>query len=464
MNESITKRTLLIIDDDQLMCDTIIQGLDLPGLNIMKAHKGNKGVDLCAECQVDVVLLDQKLPDGDGVDLCSQILSYNDQCKIIFITAYPSFENAVEAIKAGAHDYVSKPFELEEIKLSVQKAVRAIDLERVAHFQQYNTDLEKKGNVLVGAGGSLNNVWQLINLAAENRAPVLITGETGVGKGVVAKLIHAKSCDVSSSFISVNCAALPDNLIESELFGYEKGAFTGAEGAKKGLFELAEGGSLFLDELGELPIHLQSKLLGVLDDRKLRRIGGRQTRHVNTRVIAATNVDLDNSIKTGKFRNDLYYRLSVILIHIPPLQSRIADIPQLCGHFIHKIAPDHDISLANDEMEKLKQYDWPGNVRELRNIIERSIIIRKSPEIFPSKLLNTNHSAAEYNTLPPLGESNDLIALRELEERHIKFTLNRLNQNHTQAARSLGISRSTLLRKMKSFESPNPSETNTASK
>ncbi|MCP4720978.1 MAG: sigma-54-dependent Fis family transcriptional regulator, partial [Desulfobacteraceae bacterium] len=240
-----------------------------------------EGMNICSKRTVDVVLLDQKLPDGKGVDLCKTILEHNDQVKIIFITAYPSFKNAISAIKAGAYDYLAKPFEVEELDLAVERALTTLSFERIEEIQTYRIDKEKEETILIGGYGGLSEVRRTAKMAASAEAPVLITGETGVGKNVVAKTIHYMSPAGKNALISINCAAIPESLIEAELFGFEKGAFTGAVSVKKGLFEMAEGGTIFLDEIGTLPIHIQSKLLGILDDKNLRRLGGKSVRPVN---------------------------------------------------------------------------------------------------------------------------------------------------------------------------------------
>jgi DNA-binding NtrC family response regulator len=296
MTKKSAKR-LLIVDDDRFLCRTIAEGLADPGIEVTAVHSGREGRNFCAAQPVDLVLLDQKLPDANGIDCCAALLGLNERLKIIFITAYPSFENAVQAIKLGAHDYLSKPFELGELRLAVTNALRTIDLEQVEQVQLYKSRVESHDSSLIGARGALSEVWRLVQLAAHNPAPVLITGETGTGKSMVAKAIHYHGPDAAAPFLGINCAALPENLIEAELFGYEKGAFTGAAAAAKGIFELADQGTLFLDEIGEIPLHLQSKLLGVLDDHQIRRLGGQRFIPVRTRLIAATNADLAAAVR-----------------------------------------------------------------------------------------------------------------------------------------------------------------------
>jgi DNA-binding NtrC family response regulator len=443
-------RRILVVDDDKIFCRAVADYLTNEATEVLTAHSGEDGLVICSQQKVDVVLLDQKLPDAGGVSLCPSILNHHDQTKIIFITAYPSFDNAVEAIKMGAYDYLSKPFELEALQLAIERALRTLELERIEQLQSYKDGKESDETVLVSGNGGFTEILRLVDLAAAADAPVLITGETGTGKSVVARSIHYKGLNHKKVFICLNCAALPENLIEAELFGCEKGAFTGAVTARKGIFELAEGGTLFLDEIGAMPLHLQSKLLGVLDDKKIRRIGGESMKSVDVRIIAATNTDLENSVEKGSFREDLYYRLSVIRIHIPPLRDRREDIPELCRYFIHTMAYGSHVNLPDSEMARLMEYEWPGNVRELKNVLERSFILRKGSDLRPSKFLNGVFKTSSTSFFPsPGGNGNN--SLVEVEMRHIRHVLNTFSGNYTQTARALGISLSTLKRKVKRY-------------
>lgn len=444
-------KTLLIIDDDRLFCDAVVAFFKNAPFTTFAAQTGKEGLAFCDKHRADVILLDQKLPDSDGLELCETILGICEQAKIIFITAYPSFDHAVRALRNGAHDYLSKPMELEELQLAVERAFRTVELERAEQLQQLHIHRQSQQNKLIGSGGGLRATSRLVELAAANGAPVLITGETGTGKNVVAKAIHYFHDDHAPSFVDANCAALPENLIESELFGHERGSFTGALALRKGLFEMADGGTLFLDEIGEIPMHLQAKLLGILDSGVLRRLGSQTTRKIHVRIIAATNIDLEQAVRAKTFREDLYYRLGVMRIHLPPLRQRQEDIPELSRYLLKEIAPDQDLCLPATELNALTNYPWPGNVRELKNILERAAILRSGNEIYPSRLLSPQKpqaGSAVPSTLAPLQIPDAILPLADMEKAHIEKALAAFANNHTRVAEALGIARSTLLRKL----------------
>jgi DNA-binding NtrC family response regulator len=443
------RKTLLVVDDDRILCETLRASLESEDLSVIIAHTAGECLAECSGKKTDVVLLDQKLPDREGYTLCPEILSYNDRTKIIFCTAFPSFDNAVIAIRAGAYNYLSKPFEIEELRLALTHALRTIDLERIEQVQNYRNDKEVLENILVGSSVIMAEVKRMVDTAAEVEAPVLITGETGTGKNLVAQSIHYRGRDAKAPFISVNCASLPENLIEAELFGHERGAFTGAVATRKGVFEMAEGGTLFLDEIGEMPMHLQTKLLGVLDNRKVKRLGGETIRHVDARIIAATSIDVGKAIQEKTFREDLYYRLSVMNIQVPPLRERQSDVPEICAHLLSQVARGSGIRLSEEEMVKLAEYPWPGNIRELRNILERAVIVMKGQELRPSSLLDrrmkprTNYGKVEGNGPSP--------TLDEVEKQYILDMLRRCSGNFTHTAKAMGISLSTLKRRLKRY-------------
>jgi DNA-binding NtrC family response regulator len=465
LTKKTSRTTLLIVDDDRTLCDVFRDEFDSEEIEVLSAHSGKDGLRICSQRTIDILFLDQKLPDMMGETMCESILGYNDQTKIIFITAFPNFQNAMKAIKTGAYDYISKPFDLDELHLAVERARRTIELEKVDRFNSYRNTKEKENHSLIGAFGGQNEVMEMIEAAASTDAPVLITGETGTGKNLVAKVIHLRGENPKRPFIRINCAALPESLIEAELFGYEKGAFTGAVSTHKGVFEIADGGTLLLDEIGAMPIHLQSKLLGILDDKKYKRLGDKTVRSVNVRIIAATNSDLKSMTKEKTFREDLYFRLNVLMIHLPPLRERLDDIPGLCRFFISNLVKDRKLpELPESEIRHLQAYHWPGNIRELKNLIERSIILHKDI-LTPSTFININPAALHHSPVTDFpienngnNDENDdgnddgnNLTLKDVEKHYLQKVFKKNGGNYSKSARESGISLSTFRRKIDSY-------------
>lgn len=452
-----TRRTVLVVDDDQLFCRALEAELSSATTEVISAFTGAAGVAMCAQRPVDVVLLDQNLPDGKGVNLCEAMLKHNERTKIVLITAQPHYDNVIEAIRNGAFDYLSKPFDIAELEVTLERAFRTRQLESIEQVSAYQAAQEDAEAVLVGDSPAMTEIHQLIAKAAAINTTVLITGETGTGKNIIAKMIHRRALG-TAPFVRLNCGALPEHLIEAELFGYEKGAFTGATTARRGVFELAEGGTLFLDEIATMRLHLQVSLLGILDDKLVKRLGSETLRPVSVRIIAATNADLEEATRAKTFRADLYHRLNVMRIHVPPLREHKEDIPSLCRHFIKLLAPTlrggQILELPESELAKLAQYDWPGNARELRNVMERAVILSHDGILRPSALLGT----ASPVTLAALAKhephTTELLPLDEVEARYIQHVFEATNHNVTHAARTLGISPATLRRKMRAYHLP----------
>ncbi len=440
------KRSILIIDDDRLLCSMVSEFLTGDAFRVKSAHSCSEGLDLCSRNHFDVVLLDQKLPDGEGSALCPRIIAFLENVKIIFITAFPSFKNALMAIESGAFSYLTKPFELKELRIAIEKCLRMNELERVEESIHYQSNRERFAGAWIGAAGSLAPISGLIATAARSTSPVLITGETGSGKSLVARLIHHES-KRRGPFMAVNCSALPEALIESELFGHERGAFSGAHATKKGLMEIAENGSLLLDEIGEMGFHLQAKLLGVLDEMQVRRIGGVISHPLQVRFIAATNTPLEQKIRDREFREDLYYRLNVIRIHLPPLRERKEDIPLLVQSFIRELAPQRLLALQESDLKKLLDHDWPGNIRELRNVVEMAIIHSGSSHELHLPTLMTDAVSRESPSLE-MAMDGEMLTLAEMEKRYAAFVAKKLNYNLTRTAKALGISLNTLKKKL----------------
>jgi DNA-binding NtrC family response regulator len=452
--------TIMIVDDDDEIRKVVCLLFEEQGCKILQAENGRKAVELCEKESPDVVLMDISMPEMNGLEACAKIRSNNitSNVPILLITSLTDRVSIEEGFAAGATDYITKPFNWIILKHRVLHLARVYQAEqKVASLQQwqqiqhYINSQEQNENLLVGNGTSFATIQMLIQKAASTSASVLITGETGTGKNVVAKAIHrASESRQKKAFISINCAALPEHLIEAELFGAEKGAYTGAIATHKGVFELADGGILFLDEIGEMPIALQAKLLAVIEEQKIKRLGGEQSRNIDVKIIAATNVDPEKAVESGKLRDDLFYRLSVINIQVPPLRERTEDIPLLCYHFIKKFAPNRELTISDAELDLLKQYPWPGNVRELRNILERCVILQNGPKLYPTELIKNFEKKSSSSSINK--PKDTLIAtLEEVERQHILKVFNQLGKNQTHTAKALDVSLTTLKRKLKEY-------------
>jgi DNA-binding NtrC family response regulator len=439
---------ILIIDDDELLTDSLSDFLIAKGFRVKAAHNGKEGIDIFELQQSTLVLLDQELPDMRGIEVCRRILDINPNTKILFITAYATVEYAVDAMQAGAFNYLSKPFELDELLITIDMAVKNVHMEGKIRVQDYERKKEKEEKKLVGSSEVMKRIREQIALASGSDANVLITGETGVGKNVVAEAIHDLQ-DRRETFLAINCSAIPENLIEAEYFGYEKGAFTGADARREGIFELADGGTLLLDEIGEIPIHLQSKLLTVLEDKSIRRIGSGRIIPVNVRIIATTNQDMEKAIQNRRFRQDLYYRLAVFNMRIPPLREHPKDIPEIAEYFVKKFLR-RPITVPDSHIERMKKYPWPGNVRELRNVLERASLLLRGDEIRPADLLLQDDTGVRLGKVEQEGlNTENILTLEEVERRHILSAFDVCAGNKSLTARTLGISLSTLKRKLK---------------
>jgi len=440
---------ILVIDDEERMCWALERALSQEGYQVATATRGMQGIDLAQETDPSLVILDLKMPDVDGIEVLKELKKLNPYIPVIMITAHGSIDTAIEAMKIGAADYITKPFKLEEIKVQIKQALHLSELEDQVNFLRQ--ELGERYGKIVGQSDAMKEVALLIQQVAKTGTTVLISGESGTGKEVAALEIHKASNRADKPFVAVNCAALPEQLLESELFGHEKGAFTGATSKKKGRFELANKGTILLDECGEMQLSMQVKLLRVLQERCFERVGGTETIHVDVRVIATTNVDLTKAVSNGSFREDLYYRLNVMRINMPPLRSRKEDIPLLVNHFLEKFDPSHSKKISTEAMKILTHYNWPGNIRELQNTIERALIVCQSVEIqplhFPKELLNN----IEEPITPALALSEGGFSLQELEKHLIIKALEKHNNNQTKAAKYLGITRPTLLYRLQKY-------------
>ena len=437
------KKRILVVEDEDKLRRVIELQLASAGFDVDKAASAEEGLKLVD--RADIVLTDLRLPAMDGLEFLALIRRQNSVTPVIMMTAFGSVENAVEAMKSGATDFLLKPFSLDHLMQVVHKALemRALRDENRQLKEQLGRRYEFDS--IIGRSEPMQEIFAAIERVAPTRATVLLAGESGVGKDLIARAIHFHSPRRDRPLVKINCSALPENLMESELFGYEKGAFTGAQTSKPGKFEQADTGTVFLDEIGDVPAAIQVKLLRILQEREFERLGSNVTRHIDVRVIAATNQDLRAALEQGTFREDLYYRLNVVPLNIPSLRERKQDIPFLANHFVRKLAPDTGCrveSITEAGMEKLMAYHWPGNVRELENVIERSLVMCSGTELDAADI--RLESAPRPRAQNDAAFVPDGMTLDEYEQEIIREALRRAAGNKSQAARLLGLTRNAL--------------------
>ena len=445
------KQSILLIDDDDSLRRVMEFSLTEAGYTVRAAANGEDGLRLFEQDSFNAVITDITMPGMSGMDVLAKIRELNELVPVIVITAYGTIESAVDAMKKGAFDYITKPFNRDELRLTLEKALKMRRLEKENVELRAQVNERYRFESIIGAGQKIKDVLDMAGRVAASDASVLITGESGTGKELLAKGIHYNSRRIDGPFVAINCAAIPENLIESELFGHVKGSFTGAVKDREGKFEQADGGTLFLDEIGELRVELQAKILRALQERQVDRVGGTRPIDVDVRVIAATNKDVDRAVKEGNFREDLYYRLSVVTLQMPPLRERREDIPLLADYFLKKFNRDADVRLDPEALSVMKAYGWPGNVRELENVIERASVLRRSAVIttsdLPDKLKKGKTDVGQIIlNLPDEG-----ISLEELEKNLIMKALDVHKGNQTRAAEYLGITRPTLIYRMEKY-------------
>ena len=446
------KRRILAIDDEPAMTEWLKVLLEHNGFEVKTALIGTRGEEIFKTWRPDAVVTDMLLPDVDGIELVRKFKQLDPEAEVIIITGQGNIPRSVEAVKAGAFDFLEKPIDAERLLDKLEKAIKQKTL--VDENEQLKARLQDryKFQNVIGKSKKMQELFDLIESVAASEANILIQGENGTGKELIANAIHYNSNRVKGPFIKINCAAIPKDLIESELFGYKKGAFTGANTDKIGLFEMAEGGSLLLDEIGEMPPYLQTKLLRVLQEREYRPIGSDRIVHVDFRLICATNIDLDAALREGKLREDLYFRINTITLRVPPLRERTEDIPLLCDFFLDKFRQRYQKNvktLAPSVYHLLIRNRWPGNVRELENAIERAVLVAKGTEVavtdLPESIREESATATDF-VIPPHR------TLAEIEKMAILQTLQRTNWNKQEAAQILGLYRPTLYSKMKKHE------------
>jgi len=458
-NPTNSKKRLLIIDDEENMRHMLTAMLKNFGYDVEAAADGLEGLGLMEVSEFDFILCDIKMPNMDGMAFLTAAAEKRIESTIIMMSAYGNIETAVAAMKNGAYDYISKPFKSDEVQMTLKKAEERERLkqenrrlrERIAHIEE-----SFHFHNMIGKSEPMKQVFTLVEKVAQYDTTVLITGESGTGKELIAKGIHVAGSRSGQDLVCVNCGGIPENLLESEFFGYIKGAFTGADRDKKGLFQEADKGSIFLDEIGELPLQLQVKLLRVLQDSEIRPVGGTKSSQVDVRIIAATKKNLQEEVQKGHFREDLFYRLKVLSIHLPPLRERREDVPLLIDHFIDRF--NHRLkknirSVSSTAIAHLLGYPWPGNIRELENVIERAVVLADDDQIFPEHLPSEISRASQSVYDEDMAQTFSLKhAQKALEKKMIVRALEETHGNRTQASRLLEISHPSLLSKMKAYE------------
>jgi DNA-binding NtrC family response regulator len=451
--------SILVIDDEEIMREILEALLTREGYQVRLASTGAEGIELARSIPFDIAIVDLMMPGIDGMATLEELKKADDELPVLMITAFASVETAITAMKLGAFDYITKPFKNDEVLVAVRNAVerRQLKAENTALRQTLQAQQEHFAGI-IGRSARMKQVFNLIIQAAPSRSTILITGESGTGKELVARAIHAHSSRVDRAFVTVNSGNLPSDLLESTLFGHVKGAFTGAVYPKKGLCEVADRGSIFFDEIGNIPLDTQAKLLRVMQEREFMRLGGMETIKVDVRIIAATNCDLREMVGTGRFREDLYYRLHVINISLPTLRERKEDVPVLAQHFLEKYSRENDksgLELTPDALDMLTDYDWPGNVRELENVIERAVVLSTGPRIGADLIPEQVRSSPAFHiprfVVPPEGISfKDVIM--SVEKRLIESTLEAAGGVQKRAAELLRIKPTTLNEMIKRYE------------
>ncbi|MDZ4722937.1 MAG: sigma-54 dependent transcriptional regulator [candidate division Zixibacteria bacterium] len=448
---------ILVIDDEDSMCNFMEIMLSKEGYSVDAVSSPIDGIALLKEHNYDLVLTDLQMPEMTGIDVLKEVKAFKSDQEIFIMTAYASVDTAIEAMKQGAADYITKPFKVDEIKLAIEKSLNRKSLMRENRSLKKQLQGENSFDTIIGSSESIANVKKISKRISSSDSTVLIRGESGTGKDLLARAIHSHSPRCSGPFVTINCAALPETLLESELFGHKKGSFTGAFKDKDGLFTVAHGGTFFLDEVGNTSLAIQVKLLRVLEDKKITPVGGTQPIEVDVRLIAATNSDLEDDVKANRFRADLFYRLNVIPITIPPLRERVEDIPVLVEFFIGKYcgkANTQPKMISDEAMKLLAGYSWPGNVRELENTLERAILLNRTNRLeaadFPEKLAEPNQTSIVNESTPVTP------TLESIEKAYIHYIMSQTDGKRAEAARILGIDASTLYRKIERYKLDDP--------
>ena len=448
---------ILIVDDETAIQKALVKLLTSQGYEVDGANDGAQAIELAKAKSYDLVITDLKMPNMTGIELIKQLKTIHPNIMSIVMTGFGTIESAIEAIKSGAFHYITKPFELDDVTMLVQKALRFRKLENDNQMLKSQLKMTYNFENIIGCSDKLKEVFQLVEKVAESDSNILILGESGTGKELIARSVHYNSRRAENTLVTVNCGAIPENLLETELFGHVKGAFTGAINSKEGKFKTADGGTLFLDEIGDMSLKLQVKLLRVLQEKRFEPVGSTQTIEADVRIIAATHQDLEELVQQGKFREDLYYRLNVIPVRVPPLRERICDIPLLIDHFVDQYTRQNNVAkpiFSDDVMNVFINYKWPGNVRELENTVERLVVLKPGQTItqkdLPDKLTQMTNSfffKSGFN-IPDSGISLKNV-VEDFENTLIKKALDKTNWNKNRAAHLLRLNRTTLVEKIK---------------
>jgi DNA-binding NtrC family response regulator len=451
-NLSSTKGNIVVVDDDQDACDLLATVLRREGHAVRAFTSPEAALDHLSQALVDVVITDLAMAGTDGIELCERVRSLQRNVPVLLLTGHGTLEAAVRALRAEAFDFVLKPFEVSVLLPRVQRAIELRGVQReIDRLSREVASAEPVGR-LVGSSRGMRRVYDLVRRVAPSDASVMIYGETGTGKELVARAIHDESSRRKGPFVAINCAAVPAPLLESQLFGHERGAFTDAKSAHRGLFLEAEGGTLFLDEIGELPLAVQAKLLRALQERRVRPVGSTQEVAFDARILSATNRDLESEVAERRFREDLFYRLHVVPLFLPPLRSRGPDILAIASLVAERVAPTRSLTFTHEAAQKLVSYDWPGNVRELENCVERAIALCRSNRIGVDDLPDRVRNYEAQDLVVEAEDTSQLVTIDELERRYIAKVIKALGGNKSRAAAVLGVDRRTLYRKMETLE------------
>ena len=449
------KGQVLVVDDEQETCDLLEMALTRHGFKVTTSTNAQKALDQVAEQDFDVVLTDLQMPEMSGLDLCERVLGTRPNMPVVVITGQGSLETAIGAIRVGAYDFITKPVDPKLLFLSVSRAIQHRRLQdEVKRLREAVADGESGDSQIVGQSGAMRRVYELIARVGESDASVLIHGETGTGKELIARAIHLRSRRKEGPFVAINCAAVPHSLLESELFGHARGAFTDAKATRTGLFVQASGGTLFLDEIGELPVDVQPKLLRALQERKVRPVGANQEIPFDARIVAATNRNLEDEVYEKRFREDLYYRINVVKIDVPPLRERGGDVLHLAQHFLKQFAARNEkstLELSTTGAEKLMAYNWPGNVRELENCMEHAVALARFDQITVEDLPEKIRAYRAERFVVAANDPTEIVTMDELERRYILRVLALVGGNKSRAAQVLGFDRRTLYRKLERY-------------